>query len=223
MKLFRKKHGSVVDSHEKIGMTRRQKIIVALLALIMLAGMSFLIIATQQIKERAERGEQYVTTIAPNSPGIKGERGEQGPPPTAEQVKTAVYQYCAETGICEGEQPSIAAVFAAVTQYCDAGSCKGERGSNGRDVTAADIQAAVNSYCANGKCKGETGENGATGATGPAGVNGQNPILSCVIITINNTATRFVAWKYTEEANTAYRDLYKLPAWAECTAPIDLR
>lgn len=74
--------------------------------------------------------------------------------------------------------------------------------------------------------KGDKGDTGATGATGVAGSNGTNgltPEIACVIRTTNSLATRYVAWKYTTEANTAWRDLYKLPTWAECTNPIDPR
>lgn len=226
MKLFSRHRDSVVDEKVVGGMTRPQKIAVILFVVMTMFAIGFLIVATMQIKDRAERGEQYVTTIAPNSPGIKGEKGDQGPPPTADQVKQAVYQYCAETGVCDGHQPSLAAVFAAVTQYCDAGSCKGDDGANGRDATPAQIQSAVSSYCANGNCKGEAGDDGAvgaTGATGPAGSSGRSPVLACVIRTVNNTMTRFTAWKYTDEPDQSYRDLYKLPTWAECNAPIDLR
>ncbi len=98
MKLFSRHRDSVVG-----GMTRPQKIAVILFVVMTMFAIGFLIVATRQIKDRAERGEQYVTTIAPNSP------------------------------------------------------------------------------------------------------------------------TRFTARKYTDEPDQSYRDLYKLPTWAECNAPIDLR
>lgn len=71
--------------------------------------------------------------------------------------------------------------------------------------------------------KGDKGDTGATGATGAAGTNGLTPEIACVIRTTNSLATRYAAWKYTTEARTEWRDLYKLPTWAECTNPIDLR
>lgn len=161
-------------------MTKRQKIIIAAIIIANLLFMGLLALTTYQVAEKAEAGKDYVTTIAPASPGIKGDTGPQGPPPTPEQVAQAVYDYCANTGICEGKAPSMSTVFAAVSQYCNDGKCKGEDGANGKDappVTSAQIQNAVVNYCANGNCtgpKGDTGEAGPIGPTGPAGAAG-NP------------------------------------------------
>lgn len=230
MGLFGKKSESVLNSTSATaGMTRSQKIWVGSFIILTILTLGFLVVSTVQVKDKKERGESYTTTIAPGSPGEqgeKGEKGDQGPPPTPEQIKTAVYQYCAETGVCDGQQPSLAVVFAAVTKFCDNGACKGESGKNGkdgRDVTATDIQTAVNNYCANGNCKGSKGETGSTGPAGSSGSNGKTPLINCVIRTSNNVATRYVAWKYSDQANSEYKDLYKLPTWAECLNPVDLR
>ena len=71
--------------------------------------------------------------------------------------------------------------------------------------------------------KGDTGAAGATGATGAKGDNGADgltPEIACVVRTVNNLPTKYVAWKYT--TSTTWTDLYKLPSWAECTNPITI-
>ncbi len=62
---------------------------------------------------------------------------------------------------------------------------------------------------------GTNGKDGAPGLNGAKGVDGATSTLSCVTRPLNGTTARYIAWKYTTEADTAYRDLYKLPSWAE--------
>lgn len=68
--------------------------------------------------------------------------------------------------------------------------------------------------------QGPKGDTGATGAAGSNGVNGLSPEIACVVRTVTTVQTKYVAWKYTTEDNSKWRDLYKLPVWAECTSPI---
>lgn len=61
------------------------------------------------------------------------------------------------------------------------------------------------------------------GADGAPGANGRTPFMSCVIRTTNSLPTQYIAWKYTDEEDSAYRDLYQLPAWAQGQNCVDLR
>lgn len=132
--------------------------------------------------------------------------------PTDTQIAEAVSSYCSD-GQCDGKLPTPEQVAAAVTQYCSNGSCLGAPGQN---ATASQVMAAVAQYCGTGAC---TGPQGATGAAGP---NGLSTSMACVIRMTNNIKTQYVAWKYTIEPSSAYRDLYKLPVWAQGSNCVDL-
>jgi hypothetical protein len=179
---------------------------------------------TNQLIER----NQPAVSITPGSPtkGEKGDKGDKGDRPTALEVKQAVTDYCLDTGTCEGESPSIETVYAAVTRYCLVITCHGTDGSNGRDaaaVTDAQIQAQVAAYCAATECIGRDGKDGADGANGLPGEAGRSPLLACVIRSSSGVDDRYVAWKYSDEEDNQYKDLYKLPVLAECTNAVDLR
>ena len=198
-------------------MTRKQRILLTILAGAVLAVIGLLVVTTLQVANKVKSGETYTTTIAPGSPtrGPQGDKGDQGPPPTPTQISQAVYDYCADTGICNGTNPSIEVVFAAVSKYCESGNCKGSNGKDATPISADQIQVAVNSYCSNGKCRGADGATGATGPIGATGASGRTTELACVQRAVNGGQAKYVAWKYTDEAAAAYRDLYKLPVWAE--------
>lgn len=151
---------------------------------------------------------------------VVGESGE-GLYPTQEQLDDAVLRYCAD-GRCDADNPTQTQVLQAVATYCSNGTCRGKDGQRGPAPTAEQLQAAVTAYCSNGQCRGATGLQGPAGATGAQGAPGRTPQMACVQRTTNNTPTRYVAWKYTDEPNSAYRDLYQLPPWAQCTNPVDL-
>lgn len=149
-----------------------------------------------------------------NAGHVVGPRGDTGSTlgPTDSQVAAAVATYCAN-GNCDGKAPTPEQVATAVSDYCANNACKG---ADGKSVTPDMVMAAVASYCANGACVGPAG------ATGPTGKDGRTTQMACVIRTTNNIATQYVAWKYTDEADSAYRDLYKLPVWAQGSNCVDL-
>jgi hypothetical protein len=100
-------------------------------------------------------------------------------------------------------------------------SLQGAPGANAPAITDAQIAAAVTAYCSNGACQGVAGLNG----VGTNGTNGENPVLACV--TRSNTpptppTTEYLAWKYPSEPDSAYRDLYTVPATSVCTSSVDL-
>lgn len=158
---------------------------------------------------------------------VVGDKGKDGVglAPSGSQIARAIDDYCAG-GICDGQNPTQSQVLAAVTRYCTTNNCVGASGQNGANATDAMVAQAVASYCASGRCvgpKGDAGSPGATGTPGPTGqagpkgdpgTNGRTPVISCVTRTVNATAVNYIAWKYTDEPDSAYRDLYKLPAWA---------
>lgn len=196
----------------------------ALILLIVLAMSGLLVWNQVAINELASQGKQPVSVLPTAAPS-KGDRGEKGDTPSAEEIAKAVANYCAATGLCEGDVPSQATVFAAVSQYCSENRCKGDDGAAASEVTPAQIQAQVVAYCATNNCRGADGKdavqlpplNGTDGADAP------KTILACVERTTNSLPTRYIAWRYENETGTAYRDLYKLPVWAECVDPVNLR
>lgn len=154
--------------------------------------------------------------------GPQGNTGNRGPAPTQAEIALAIVNYCAD-GRCDAKKPSADQVATAVYNYCSTGACKGatgDTGSAGANATAEQVMAAVTQYCADGRCRGPQG---AQGVSGQNGINGRTTVMSCVIRTTNSLATQYVAWKYEDEANTAYRDLYKLPTWAQGSDCVDLR
>lgn len=73
---------------------------------------------------------------------------------------------------------------------------------------------------------GPQGTQGVQGEAGPIGLtggSGRTPILGCVIRDLNNMAVNYIAWRYDDEADDAYRNLYRLPTWAQAEGCLDLR
>jgi len=161
--------------------------------------------------------------------GPRGAQGEQGIPPTQAQVAAAVLDYCTTNNRCDGQSPTAAQVATAVSNYCLANNnCKGDtgptgaagqngtngtNGADGQNATTEQIMAAVANYCSDGRCKGAQGEQGIPGT------DGRDPVMSCV----QRDNGDFVAWKYSTEANTAYRDIYSIPPLGQGQNCIDLR
>lgn len=163
-----------IDMSSNVKMTNKQKVLVVMAALFLLAALGFLYISTVQVKQKADKGEPYVTTIAPNSPGKEGPKGPKGDSPTPEEISQAVEDYCKRTYICVGKSPSQELVLAAVFQYCADGKCKGDKGADATPVSMAQIYEQVSSYCANDNCRGPVGATGANGVSGSNGTNGTN-------------------------------------------------
>ena len=147
-----------------------------------------------------------------------------GQAPTQAQISAALLEYCAD-GRCDGQAPTQQQIVDALTLYCADGICKGKDGAAGIPITAEQIATAVSSYCADGRCRGADGQSvkGDTGEIGPRGPAGQDAVLSCVTRSLNNGTANFIAWKYKDEADGEYRNLYKLPSWAEASNCVDLR
>ena len=164
----------------------------------------------------------------------KGERGDdgQGLGPTDAQVAAAVAAYCTTDGRCDPKSPSATQVALAVSEYCSSrGECKGPSGNDGgtgatgatgnngvdgQNATPEQIMAAVQQYCSNNNCQGPKGD---AGSIGP---DGQSPVMNCVIRDESGVDRQYVAWKYSTEADTEYRDLYLLPVWAQGSDCVDL-
>lgn len=190
-----------------------------------------------QIQTLQDQGKPYnlnPVTVVDGQDGATGPRGEKGDTPTPAEIRQAVANYCASTGLCEGRAPSQAVVYAAVTEFCSTNECrgangaKGTNGQNGKDaapVTDSQIQQQVVLYCRENNCVGPAGADGTgiPGTDGQPGTDGRSPLISCVIRDGGISGTKHVAWRYEGEADNAYRDIYKLPTWAECQTPVDLR
>lgn len=171
-----------------------------------------------QYEDGAERKVGYLGGLQ-GATGPAGESGASGRAPTQAEIAFAVVNYCGD-GRCDAKNPSSEQVATAVYNYCGAGTCKGADGANGANATADMVMAAVTQYCADGRCVGPQGVQGIAGANG---INGRTAVMACVVRTTNNIATQYVAWKYEDEADAAYRDLYKLPTWAQGSSCVDLR
>lgn len=202
------------------------------------AALFVLVIAnTLTFQRAAEQGRDPIT-IAPTTPagaspkdgrdGIKGEKGDRGETlgPTNSQIIEAVSAYCAD-GRCNGQLPTSVQVSQAVQSYCASHECRGESGDNGKDgfnATEQMVAQAIAAYCAEGACRGTDGPQGAPGVgeVGPTGPQGRAPVLSCVTRTLNNTPVNYIAWRYEDEADTAYRNLYRVPTWAQAEGCVDL-
>ena len=150
---------------------------------------------------------------------VKGNDGV-GQYPTQAQLAIALADYCRD-GRCDAKQPTQPQIVAALGVYCGGGICKGQDGKSPTPITAEQIATAVSNFCSTGVCKGTNGVNGAAGLNGVNGTNGAKGLdgsttsLSCVTRPLNGTAARYIAWKYTTEPDEAFRNLYKLPTWAE--------
>ena len=148
---------------------------------------------------------------------VMGQNGKDGESisPTQAQIAVAVADYCTTNNRCDAKSPTVDQVALAVATYCStrnqcigaigATGVAGTPGADGSNATPEQIFTAITEYCSDGRCKGPQGEQGIQGLTG---INGQDPVLSCVVR--NNQ--EYVAWKYTAEENSAYRDLYQLPS-----------
>lgn len=160
---------------------------------------------------------------------IVGPRGESGQSiaPSEAQIAAAVVAYCTTNNRCDAKAPSAEQVATAVSNYCSGrNNCVGATGStgatgatgaDGQNATTEQVMAAVQQYCANGRCTGPQG------VQGVAGTNGQDPVMSCVIRQASGGINRqYVAWKYSTEADSLYRNLYLLPTWAQGENCIDL-
>ncbi|MEI4745867.1 hypothetical protein [Rhodococcus erythropolis] len=193
------------------------------------------VVVTNRLMENNEPAVSITPgTIVNGRDGKDGERGPKGDSPTATEIRQAVANYCASTGLCEGRAPSQAVVYAAVTKFCSSNECRGASGAGGFDgkdgkdaapVTDSQIQQQVVLYCRNNNCVGPTGADGTglPGTDGQPGTDGLSPLISCVIRDGGISGSKYVAWRYEDETDSAYRDIYKLPTWAECQTPVDLR
>lgn len=152
--------------------------------------------------------------------GFKGDKGDdgQGLPPTQAQVALAVQEYCS-SGVCDGKNPTPSQVASAVSSYCSENNCRGENGSDGSDgqnATPEQIMVAVANYCSDGRCRGEKGDRGVQGI---AGENGIPVVMSCVI----RDDGEYVAWKYENQADSLYKNLYEIPVLSQTDSCVDLR
>lgn len=173
------------------------------LALI-LVGMSWLMVTNyQQVDQLRSEGKDPVTIATPGAagkdglPGASGERGEQGEPGPV------------------GSPGSDGA--------------DGEPGKDGRDGAQGAVGPSGLAGAPGASIKGDTGAPGPTGPVGAqgvpgvAGAPGRTPVISCVQRASNNASINYIAWRYEDEPSSAYRNLYRLPVWAQAEGCVDLR
>ena len=184
-------------------MKLRRLVFPLMLALILVA-MSWLMVANyQQVEQLRKEGKDPVTIATPGVagkdglPGPRGERGEPGPAGSPGNPGR------------DGED--------------------GQPGSDGRDgapgVAGQNGRPGQDGVAIKGDtgAAGPAGPAGAQGVPGLPGVAGRTPTISCVTRTVNNVPVNYVAWRYEDEAHSAYRNLYRLPVWAQAEGCVDLR
>lgn len=164
----------------------------------------------------------YTDGTTQNAGHVVGRSGD-GQAPTQAQISAALAEYCAN-GRCDGQAPTQQEIVDALNLYCVGGVCKGKDGTAGAPITAEQISVAVSSYCADGRCRGADGASvkGDTGEIGPQGPAGPPTTISCVKRLVSSKAANFIAWKYATEPDANFRNLYKLPDWAEAVNCINL-
>ncbi|GAA1053896.1 hypothetical protein GCM10009570_24850 [Dietzia natronolimnaea] len=197
---------------------RLRRFIFPLFLLLILSGMTWVMVSNyQRVEELREAGMEPVTVA---TPGIAGEDGRPG---------KSAYQVWRDSGYrgseldflqwlqgsrgpagppgesIQGERGEIGPEGPPGAAGSDGTSIRGERGDRG-DVGPV----------------GPRGEIGPVGATGPSGANGRTPVIGCVIRTVNSLPVNYIAWKYSDEADSAYRDLYRVPAWAQAEGCVEV-
>ncbi len=127
----------------------------------------------------------------------KALENRSGTAPSASEVSFAVQLYCAD-GRCNGKEPTITQVAAAVATYCDSrGQCRGKQGEKGDDgetivgppPTAEAVLAAVTNYCdSHDQCRGPKGDKGDDGTNGTDG----RPGIDLIRTECNTDTQKFV-------------------------------
>lgn len=158
--------------------------------IIVLSAMSWLMLTNyQKVGQLQREGKNPITVATPGTDGrdgLPGPRGERGPAGVP-----------GEDG-ADGDRGPVGLKGNDGVDGQDGLSIQGERGARG----AQGLQ-------------GLPGVPGAVGATGSAGADGRTPTIGCVVRTVNNLPVNYIAWKYTNEADSTYRNLYRVPNWAQ--------
>lgn len=147
------------------------------------------------IGELRKQGSQPATTVATPLAGKDGAQGEQGE---------------------KGDKGD--------TGLTGATGKAGRNGKDGRNGT--DGKDGANGVDGQNGKDGVNGTNGTNGRDGTDGANGRTPELACVIRwdTDLPTVTRYyLAWKYTDEPNTAWRNISRINSNDRLPTCIDLR
>lgn len=154
----------------------------------------------QRVEDLRKEGKNPVTIATPGvngrdgQPGARGETGAQGLP--GADGKDGAAGVAGQNGVAGQLGPT------------------GQPGRNGTDGASI---------------KGDPGEQGVQGAPGIAGAvgapgnPGKNPLIGCVTRTLNGLSVNYIAWRYEDESDVAYRNLYRLPTWAQAESCVDLR
>lgn len=203
----------------------------ATIAIILILMSALMIRNYETVNELSRQGKQPVSIVTPGAPGRTGEsayeiavrNGYKGS--ETDWLATfngqsgsnglSAYQVAAQNGYNASEGDWLASLI-------------GQRGLSAYQVaTASGFVGTQEEWLASLiGLKGDTGATGATGATGETGAKGDKgadgltPEIACVVRTVNNLPTKYVAWKYT--TSTTWTDLYKLPSRAECANPITI-
>lgn len=183
--------------------------------LVILGGMTWIMTTNYQRVDELQKAGKRPITVA--TPGVDGEDGR------------SAYQVWLDNGYkgselefltwLRGERGAVGA---------PGNSIRGERGEKGEKGDTG-AQGVAGPAGADGvSIKGDKGETGAVGAKGEQGIqgvpgaSGRTPVIGCVIRTVNNVPVNYIAWKYSDEADSAYRNLYRVPSWAQAEGCVEV-
>lgn len=172
-------------------------------------GLVVLISANAAVYELANRQGKEPVTIAPTTPA-SGQDGRDGITPS-----------CVLSSSCKGEkgepgkdgEPGIGiAGFDGRNGETGAPGKPGRDGADGTDGQSIRGEPGT---------QGPQGIQGIPGELGVPGNPGRTPVIGCVTRRLNNVPVNYIAWRYEDEADTAYRKLYRVPVWAQPEECID--
>lgn len=178
---------------------RLRKIIFPVFVTLLFLLMSWVVMSNYAtVAELRRQGNQPATTVATPLAGKDGAQGIQG-----ERGEKGDTGFTGATG-AQGAQ--------------------GERGVRGEQGVQG-VQGVQGAQGDKGD-KGDTGATGANGANGTNGSNGRTPEMSCVIrwdVDLPTVTRYWVAWKYTDEDNTHWRNISRINSADRPPNCLDLR
>ncbi|MFI8694230.1 hypothetical protein [Dietzia maris] len=183
--------------------------------LIILSCMTWVMITNyQRVDELQKAGKEPLTVATP------GRNGEDGPP------GKSAYDIWRDNGYRGSELDFLQWLRGSRGPAGrDGQSIRGEvgpQGEQGLRGPAGNDGASIRGEKGDRGDAGPIGPRGETGPVGAPGASGRTPVIGCVIRTVNSLPVNYIAWKYTDEADGAYRNLYRVPAWAQAEGCVEV-
>lgn len=186
--------------------------------LLILSCMTWVMVTNyQRVDELQKAGKEPLTVATP------GRNGEDGPP------GKSAYEIWRTNGHRGTELDFLTWLRGERGPAGPSGeSVEGERGERGEPGPQGPAGRDGNDGASIQGDKGDRGDAGPIGPRGEAGpvgapgASGRTPVIGCVIRTVNSLPVNYIAWKYADEADGAYRDLYRVPTWAQAEGCVEV-